>query len=268
MKKLPIRKTLRSVLGTVLPAAAILVVGSLLLTGAYALLPSHTDDYREYSIDPTAAQEQNLDLTLYPWNELTVPYEGPSDPEELRNLLSDVGIPYHFALNLDEAEYLTNRSRTVLGIRNIRYLPYDPYLDGQVQGDVIIEPAHTEYILSVAIRSDGGEARICSLRAQQDGGRNEPSEAAVRQGYEQLCELAEHPLDAEGSVFSSFALWLSRYTDARLINTVYELLYKGMYSHFLYRNEVYFRYVEDGLTVTLILDAASGVLTGFSLEWQ
>ncbi len=255
MKKLPIRNFLRSALGTALPAAAILVVGCLLLTGAYALLPRHIDDYKEYSIDPTAAQEQSFDLTLYPWNELTVPYEGVFNSQDVQDLMSGFSIPF-YALNLEQAKYLINRSQTILGIRNIQYLPYAPHL--------------TEYTLSIAIRNDEVTAGLCYLRAErkQDGGSNEPSEAAVQHGYKQLCELAEHPLDTEDSVFFSFAQWLSGYTGSRLTDMVYELLYKGANSYFLYQNEVYFSYVGDKLSMTLIADAASGVLTGFSLEWK
>lgn len=262
MKKPSLRKILRSVLFTVLPAAAILIVGCLLLIGAHAFLPQYTGQYKEYSIDPTTllpAGEDGDGLTLYPWNELTFPYNGAFGVGDMEDALYGWNIPL-YELNLDHAEYLFNREQTVLGIRNITYYPYSPS-STEVDQDTYISHEPVAYTLSVALNQTFG---ICYLHAERE--RGETEEKVLQSGYEQLCAQAKIPFNTDYSPFYLFYQWFSAQTDSYLTDGVIKLLYDGAYSSFLYQGEAYFCYADSSLSMTLIIDASTCILTGFSLE--
>ena len=288
---MPIRKLLLTSGVTLLLAVCILLAGSLLLTGAWALLPDRTGDVHTFpsvsaggSADSSAPGEASA---LYPWDQLTVPLGDGSldlDEEELYAML------YPFLASrlspfwvLDAwygGEAFTNASNTMAGIRDIDiWVHADGGLitDDDLYGkeEPIEEPYESDSVhfrFSFAVR-DGYDSRVFCFVSLAPMPREEyllPHEEAGTAALVLL--LKERDLNLAGG--SPFANFLWRYVDLcaqfecdyTAYSTAHLLFETGDVEIKLIEHVVYCTFTGEEGVMTLLCDPIDQTVYGISLR--
>lgn len=209
-----IKKSLQTAGVTLLGTAILLLVGSSLFLGVWALLPDRTGETHSYTI-PTLPAEAGQG-ELYPWDRMTSPWEdgvGSLEDEELFDLLTPL-LPPQLSpdeINWEGSEFLRDETQTMVGFRNVevRLRAYTNMIVEKDGVEVVVSDTESvlPYRFSLALRERYGEVEVCfvSLEPPSPEGSLPTAEEA---GLTALTEWAEkRDLHADsGSPFADF-LW-------------------------------------------------------------
>lgn len=211
------KKTLQTIGVTLLCAVGILLVGALLLLGAWALLPDRMGETHSY--DAPSLPSEPGEAELYPWDRMTTPWEeaaGSLDETELFDLADSFLSPQlsPVAVNWGKLEFLCDETQTLFGFRNAEILmrSYATLIEEEDGREVISAPESIlQYRFSLALRTRLGSAEVCFVSLEPPP-RAEALPAAEEAGLKALTKWAE-TRDLNLDSGSPFAAFLWRYVD-------------------------------------------------------
>lgn len=213
------KKTLQTIGVTLLCAVGILLVGALLLLGAWALLPDRMGETHSY--DAPSLPSEPGETELYPWDRMTTPWEEAADSLDERELFD---LAYSFlspqlspvAVNWGELEFLCDETQALFGFRNAELLvrSYATLFEDEDGREAAVTDTESllQYRFSLALRSRPyGSAEVCFVSLQPPP-REVALPAAEEAGLKALTKWAE-TRDLNLDSGSPFAAFLWRYVD-------------------------------------------------------
>lgn len=280
------KKTFKTVGITLLGAGILLLAGTLLFLGVYALLPDRTGETHSYaapSLPPETGKPE-----LYPWDRMITPWEDGADTfdedmllEMLDPLLAPQLFPptlhvFPYVVNWVEGEFLRDESQTMFGFRNAEILVQSyptSIVDQYGWEEGITEVAGTlSYRFSIAFREKHGSTEICYVSLEPPP-REASLPAAEEAGLAALTEWTEkRDLNLEGG--SPFATFLWHFVDlgAQLecdydsYNAAFLLYETGSCEITQEDHTVYFTFKGREGEMTLLCDPVYQTVYGISLQ--
>ena len=274
-----IRKMLPPLGVTAIAAVAILLVGALLFTGVWALLPDRTDETHSYDA-PSFGNTADEPPVLYPWNLMTTPWKDGEislDETDLYNLLYPLLAPYFSSSwhieNWSNGEFLYDKTHAMFGFRNIDVRARsNTNLIVDTDGRQETESYIIELRFSLALREWEDTTEICFLSLEPPP-REQALPSAEEAGLNVLYAWTEkRDLNlASGSPFAEF-LW--RFVDFGAIlgyeydsyNTAFQLFETGSCEVTLVDHVVYCTFTGREGVMTLLCDPIYQSVYGISMQ--
>lgn len=215
---MPMKKMLRTIGVTLLGAVGILLVGTLLFLGVWALLPDHTGETHSYDAPPFSSEPAKAEL--YPWDRMTAPWKDAADSlseEELFEMIDPFLPPQllPYAVNWGKIEFLCDETQTLFGFRNAEIMMRS-YSIGIVEDDTWQEMiTDTEDVLqyrfSLVLQGRYGSSEVCFVSLEPPL-REETLPAEEEAGMKVLSDWVELR-DLNLNSGSPFAVFLWHYVD-------------------------------------------------------
>ncbi len=252
---------MKRALHTALLAVLILAIGISVLYGVRAFLPDYTEELREHSM--TQGQflplfEQQKELILYPWTELTEnePVYADSETEWLFWELSGM-LGWSFSqIDLGKAEFCFSKDGNIGGVRNVT--AYTAQVEDYDADAELITSVSTA-TLSVAFDSDKETfSWFCAEFPFE-----EASDTSIRRGYETLCADSQALLAAFAKQYENACMYLGLFGGIDAVNS---MLSADEPACELYGGRAYIRYTSQDGCLTLVCDPLTQTVAGFSLE--
>ncbi len=278
-----VKHVLRSAVWTLIPAAAILLAGALLLAGVQALLPDYTGEYRVYpeiTQNLLPVSEGSGELILYPWKEMSesmgIADVNPVEEALLSGLLAMLNVDFD-SFDYGGGIFFCNEIYSLIGVRELEVVVWEETREAfRQETDGAVISSASSYLLSYAMRYRNEEWELCFCHLEKVGtedaeGTQDRIQAERETGYAELCVQAKMLFEEDNPFytfliryyeFGKFVLGLRDGED----DSVWEVMDQGTFSSFLYEKEGYFCYTDSRCNLTVLCDPIERRVVGFSLE--
>ncbi len=252
---------MKRLLHTALFAVLILAVGVSVLYGVRAVLPDYTQVMHTHSMAEgqlLPVFEQQKELILYPWKELTQTEPLPED-EYMEWLFYELSGTFGWGfsfIDLGKAELCYSKDGMSGGVRNV--LAYTAQIEEHPMGT---ENELVSSVQTMALSAAFDGEVLCWFCVEYESG--ETSEKSLKEGYDKLCAQTQTLLLHFAEQYGTASKHIGAVGG---IDTVNGLLRAEAPACYLYDGRTYIRYASDAGTLTLICDPITQTTVGFSLE--